>query len=212
MAPFEAEEFWDDLLAFIEEGRVIPVVGAELLTIQQEGSPAVPLYPGVADRLLTLHKVNSPPQEHYGLYEAVSAVAGERRVRMKDLYRQIYEILKTVIAEQRPALRAVARAGFHRPLQFVRDHHARRSAGAHADCRPRCSGRRDPVCSVVVDRQETVQTAVMPQAGPDTEQESSHSCVSVAFFGAARFRTSPNCLSQACFFKAVCKVFLPSHR
>ena len=36
MATFEAEEFWDDLLAFIEEGRVIPVVGAELLRIPQE--------------------------------------------------------------------------------------------------------------------------------------------------------------------------------
>lgn len=104
MGPFEAEEFWDDLLAFIEEGRVIPVVGAELLTIQQEGSPAVPLYRAVADRLLTLHKLSSLPLEQYGLYEAVSAVAGERRVRMKDLYRQIHDILKKLIAEQTPAL------------------------------------------------------------------------------------------------------------
>ncbi|MEP7305147.1 MAG: toll/interleukin-1 receptor domain-containing protein [Acidobacteriota bacterium] len=104
MAPFEADEFWDDLLAFIEEGRVIPVVGAELLTIQPEGLPAVPLYRAVADRLLTLHKLNSLPQEHYGLYEAVSAVAAERRVRMKDLYRQIHDILKKLLAEQTPEL------------------------------------------------------------------------------------------------------------
>jgi hypothetical protein len=104
MAPLEAEEFWDDLLAFIEEGRVIPVVGAELLTIQSEGSPGVPLYRAVADRLLTLHKLNSLPQEHYGLYEAVSAVAADRKVRMKDLYRQIHDILKKLIAEQPPAL------------------------------------------------------------------------------------------------------------
>src|SRR5215831_4986788 len=104
MPPFEAEEFWDDLLAFIEEGRVIPVVGAELLAIQEEGLPAVPLYRAVADRLLKLYKLDLLPQEHYGLYEAVSAVAAERRLRMKDLYRQIHDILKKLISEQPPEL------------------------------------------------------------------------------------------------------------
>ena len=34
-APFEAEEFWEDLLAFTEEGRVLPVVGPEVLTIER---------------------------------------------------------------------------------------------------------------------------------------------------------------------------------
>jgi len=29
----DVEEFWDDLLALVEEGRVIPVVGPELLTV-----------------------------------------------------------------------------------------------------------------------------------------------------------------------------------
>ena len=38
-ATFEAEEFWEDLLAFIEEGRVIPVLGAELLTVEDSGAP-----------------------------------------------------------------------------------------------------------------------------------------------------------------------------
>src|SRR5215831_6400397 len=104
MPPFESEEFWDDLLAFIEEGRVIPVVGAELLTIQEEGSPAVPLYRAVADRLLKFYRLDRLPQEHYGLYEAVSAVAAGPRVRMKDLYRQIHDILKKLIAEQKPAM------------------------------------------------------------------------------------------------------------
>ncbi|MEO8659442.1 MAG: toll/interleukin-1 receptor domain-containing protein [Bryobacteraceae bacterium] len=102
MAPFEAEEFWDDLLAFIEEGRVIPVVGSELLMIQEEGSPAVPLYRAVADRLLGQYKLSPLPQEHYGIYEAVSAVAAQPRVRMKDLYRQIHDILKRQIAEKPP--------------------------------------------------------------------------------------------------------------
>jgi hypothetical protein len=80
------------------------VVGAELLTIQEEGSPTVPLYRAVADRLLKLYKLDLLPHKHYGLYEAVSAVAAGPRVRMKDLYRQIHDILKKLIAEQKPAL------------------------------------------------------------------------------------------------------------
>ena len=54
----------------------IPVVGAELLTIHPQDSPGIPLYRAIADRLLTFHKLASLPQEHYGLYEAVSAVGG----------------------------------------------------------------------------------------------------------------------------------------
>src|SRR5215471_3618119 len=104
MDPFEAEEFWDDLLAFVEEGRVIPVIGAELLTIGREGSPPVSLYRAVADRLLAMHKVGPPDQPEYGLYEAVAAVAAERRVRMKDLYRQVHDILKKLLAENTPEL------------------------------------------------------------------------------------------------------------
>lgn len=50
--PFDTEEFWDDLLAFIEAGRVIPVVGAELLAVEEDGKQ-VPLYRDVAERLLS---------------------------------------------------------------------------------------------------------------------------------------------------------------
>jgi hypothetical protein len=34
MEPYEVEAFWDDLLGFIEQRRVIPIIGAELLKIQ----------------------------------------------------------------------------------------------------------------------------------------------------------------------------------
>jgi len=104
VAPFDDEEFWDDLLAFIEEGRVIPVVGPELLTIQHEGSPAIPLYRAVADRLFALHKLQPPAQPQYSLNEAVAAVSSQPRVRMKDLYRQIHDILKKLLTEHTPAM------------------------------------------------------------------------------------------------------------
>ncbi len=102
MVPFESEEFWDDLLAFIEVGRVIPVVGAELLRIQR-GSGSVPLYRAVADELLDRYKSPHLQQEEYGLNEAVYALAGSGR-RVRDLYRPIHDILKKLVEEQADAL------------------------------------------------------------------------------------------------------------
>jgi len=95
---FDSEEFWDDLLAFIEQKRVIPVVGPELLTVQ-DGSGSVPLYRALADRLLKRYGIDGLPLERYGLYEVVSALAPTRRVR--DLYRPVNDILQKLLAEQK---------------------------------------------------------------------------------------------------------------
>jgi hypothetical protein len=46
---YEVDKLWEDLLAFVKQRRVIPVVDSESLTIQ-EGSRAIPLYRTVADR------------------------------------------------------------------------------------------------------------------------------------------------------------------
>src|SRR5215471_3888968 len=96
--PIEPEEFWDDLLAFIEQKRVIPVVGPELLTVQ-DGSGRAPLDRAVADRVLKRYGIDGLPLERYGLYEAVSALAPTRRVR--DLYRPVNDILQKLLAEQK---------------------------------------------------------------------------------------------------------------
>lgn len=45
-----SERFWEDLLLFIEEGKVIPVVGPELVTVQ-DGEHSVPLCGWLARRL-----------------------------------------------------------------------------------------------------------------------------------------------------------------
>jgi hypothetical protein len=97
MVPFESEDFWDDLLAFVEQGRVIPVVGPELLTIKGDTGP-VPLYRVVADRLLDRYGIPGLPQQTYGLYEAVAAIAGSGK-RVRDLYRPVADILQKVIAD-----------------------------------------------------------------------------------------------------------------
>jgi hypothetical protein len=104
--PYEIETFWEDLLAYIEQQRVLPVLGAELLTILNGGVPA-PLYRVVADTLL--RKYPSPAgasdneqtlQEHRELSDAVCALARRPRVRVNDLYRPIHDIIQKAVAEQ----------------------------------------------------------------------------------------------------------------
>ena len=48
--PEPSERFWEDLLLWIEDGRVIPVIGPELVTID-DGGTQVPLYSWLARRL-----------------------------------------------------------------------------------------------------------------------------------------------------------------
>jgi hypothetical protein len=98
--PFDVEEFWEDLLAFIEDRRVIPIVGAELLTVENAGEQ-VPLYRVVAERLLNKYGLSpsrEPLREHHELNDAVSVLAQAGR-RIKDLYRPINDILARILAD-----------------------------------------------------------------------------------------------------------------
>jgi len=36
--PDSLERFWEDLLLFVEEGKVIPVIGPELVTVEHDGT------------------------------------------------------------------------------------------------------------------------------------------------------------------------------
>ena len=113
--PSRTEEFWEDLLAFIEEGRVIPVVGAELLTVAVDGQPK-PLYRVVAERLLKKYGFSAAPdaatadpgspspshrvllRQHHELNDAVCALAAAGR-RIQDLYRPVNDALRAVLSE-----------------------------------------------------------------------------------------------------------------
>jgi hypothetical protein len=113
-AGFEVNEFWDDLLAFMEEGRVIPVVGAELLNVDDEGRE-IGLYQAVAQRLLGRYGLvgvdeGAPAggeddkaivlRKHRELNDAVSALAGPGRRRAQDLYRPINDTLRALLTRQ----------------------------------------------------------------------------------------------------------------
>ncbi len=113
----DAEDFWEDLLAYIEEQRVIPVVGAELLTIELDGRTTV-LYRAVAEQLLARYDLSADAlpggavlREHHELNDAVSALAATGIKPVKDLYRPIHDIIQRLVAAQTeplPVLRELA--------------------------------------------------------------------------------------------------------
>ncbi len=106
---FELEELWDDLLAFIEDRSVIPIVGAELLTIEESGK-SVRRYRAVAEGLLSKYGLSGTAlpggavlREHHELDDAVCALAAAGR-RVRDLYRPAHDILQRLLAEQKELL------------------------------------------------------------------------------------------------------------
>jgi hypothetical protein len=101
---FDPEEFWEDLLAFIEDGRVIPVVGKELFTIE-EGGKQVSVFRVVAERLLSKYGLSAAAlpggeglRERREMNDAVCVLARAGK-RIKDLYRPVNDILGKVLAE-----------------------------------------------------------------------------------------------------------------
>ncbi|MBL8391882.1 MAG: toll/interleukin-1 receptor domain-containing protein [Candidatus Accumulibacter sp.] len=101
------ERFWEDLLLFIEEGKVIPVVGPELVTVR-DGEQDVLLYRWLARRLaeaIELPAADLPAA--CDLNDVVSLYlrcGGER----EDLYSRILRILRDAKPVPSPALLALA--------------------------------------------------------------------------------------------------------
>ena len=108
----EPEEFWEDLLAYIEEGRVVPVVGPELHTIVINGQE-LPLYCVLAERLLQkyglqgYHASSPAPhadnevglRKHLELNDAVCELLRRGR-RAADLYRPINDLLRGLLGAE----------------------------------------------------------------------------------------------------------------
>jgi hypothetical protein len=55
------ESFWDNLLDYIQDGTVIPVIGSELGTVR-EGDHDVPLYRWIAKRLANSGAATPDPE------------------------------------------------------------------------------------------------------------------------------------------------------
>lgn len=85
------ERFWEDFLLFIEERRVIPVIGPELVTIRDRDQD-VPLYRWIAQRLApVLELPTTELPEGFDLNDVVSLHL-RRRGDREELYPRVFSI------------------------------------------------------------------------------------------------------------------------
>jgi TIR domain/SIR2-like domain len=101
------ENAWDDLLRFIEERRVIPIVGPELLMVATEDRPRL-LYDWIAERLAAKLNVDTRrlPQP-YTLNDVVCWFLADRG-RREEAYVRLRAVLKDATFEPPAALRKLA--------------------------------------------------------------------------------------------------------
>lgn len=113
---YQLEEFWEDLLAFIEDKHVIPVIGPELNTVELQGK-SIPLNRALAIKLLEKYHIefidDRDPHDskgtgvvlrkHLELNDAVCAIAQKGNKRVQDLYRPIKDLLDEILDSQ-PAI------------------------------------------------------------------------------------------------------------
>ena len=101
------DDAWDDLLNFIEERRVIPIVGPELLKVDTPAGPRL-LYDWVAEKLAAKLNVDTAllPQP-YTLNDVVCFFLSARG-RREDTYTRMRSVLREVDFAPPPALRKLA--------------------------------------------------------------------------------------------------------
>jgi TIR domain/SIR2-like domain len=101
------DDAWDDLLSFIEERRVIPIVGPELLQVATERGPRL-LYDWLAEKLAARLNVDTTQLPHpYTLNDVVCWFLGARG-RREEAYVRLRSILKDATFEPPQALRRLA--------------------------------------------------------------------------------------------------------
>ena len=101
------DDAWDDLLSFIEERRVIPIVGPELLMVSTERGPRL-LFDWAAEKLAARLNVNTAelPQP-YTLNDVVCLFLAARG-RREEAYVRLRSIIKDATFEAPAALRRLA--------------------------------------------------------------------------------------------------------
>jgi hypothetical protein len=105
-APFD-DDAWEDLLNYIEEKRVIPIVGPELLRVDMENGPQL-LYEWLAEKLAARLAVDTRalPQP-YTLNDVVCWFLAARG-RREEAYTRLRSILRETNLSIPPAIRQLA--------------------------------------------------------------------------------------------------------
>jgi hypothetical protein len=104
----ELADFWDDLLECIEDKRVIPILGPELLTVTIDGKPAN-LYQLVAERLAERLRLPPPEAGEATTLNNVVRRCLQARGRREELYPKIRNIMKELQVAPPEALVKLAR-------------------------------------------------------------------------------------------------------
>src|SRR5579863_4957082 len=101
------DDAWEDLLSFIEERRVIPIVGPELLQIATDSGPRL-LYDWLAQKLaIRLNVDTSQLPSGYTLNDVICLFLAARG-RREEIYVRVRSILKDAQFEPPTALRQLA--------------------------------------------------------------------------------------------------------
>jgi len=101
------ETFWDNLLDYIQDRTVVPVIGPELVTVR-EGDQDVPLSRWLAHRLaIDLELPAAELSAGFDLNEVVSLHV-RRRGEREELYAQIHRMLRNAALAPSESLRALA--------------------------------------------------------------------------------------------------------
>jgi TIR domain/SIR2-like domain len=101
------DDAWDDLLSFIEERRVIPIVGPELLMVPTDHGPRL-LYDWAAEKLAARLTVNTRELPQPLTLNDVVCVFLAGRGRREEAYVRLRSIIKDAAFEPPQALRHLA--------------------------------------------------------------------------------------------------------
>jgi TIR domain/SIR2-like domain len=101
------EDAWEDLLSFIEERRVIPIVGPELLMVSTDRGPRL-LFDWAAEKLATRLNVSTAELPRPFTLNDVVCVFLAARGRREEAYVRLRSIIKDANFEPPPALRQMA--------------------------------------------------------------------------------------------------------
>ncbi len=102
--------FWDDLLEYIEEGKVIPIIGPELVTVDA-GAGEMTFNRYVAEQLTGRLRVKPRDlPENYSINDVVVRFI-ENRGKKEEIYPRIRTLLKDTNFQPSPALLDLAKLG-----------------------------------------------------------------------------------------------------
>jgi hypothetical protein len=104
----DLDAFWDDFLPFVEERRVVPIIGPELVLVDVDGERK-PLYSVVADRLAQRLGIGESDVRGARTLNEVVCRFLAARGRKEDVYPKIRSIMKDLVVAPPEPLRTLAR-------------------------------------------------------------------------------------------------------